>query len=208
MLSDDIPLPDWVDTSHLASIEEQALLRLKPMLDPNQPLPLTLAEIVQSNASQSDLKSLAMRALASFDRFGPLVESLDQDRMHAYWTKHVEELQAGVARGAAQSRSILQALQASYGPEATVIHEMLTGYSPQQLEGAGGIQLVEALAHEELPYRVVAAVVLRQITGKTHLYEAKDSASRRRPRIAEWEDRLRQGDVRYVSEPAPLGLSR
>ncbi|MEM8679610.1 MAG: hypothetical protein AAGF97_09690 [Planctomycetota bacterium] len=207
VLSEEIPLPDWVDTSHLASIEEQALLRLKPMLDPNQPLPLTLAEIVQSNASQSDLKSLAMRALASFDRFGPIVESLDQDRMHAYWTKHVEELQAGVARGAEQSQAILDSLQASYGPNATVIHEMLVGYSPAQLQQGGGARLVEALAHRELPYRVVAAVVLRQITGKTHLYEAKDSASKRRPRIAEWEDRLRRGDVNYSSQPQPLGLS-
>ena len=58
-------------------------------------------------------------------------------------------------------------------------------------------RLIGALDHSQLSVRVVAAEQLRRLTGKTFLYRADLTASRRAARVNAWKSALEQGHLSW-----------
>ncbi|HTN75235.1 MAG TPA: hypothetical protein VL096_08310 [Pirellulaceae bacterium] len=199
-------LPDWVEGKNVTEIDRRAAHDIEAKLSASPALELTLNELASEMERRTELRGLAVRALAQLDQFEPFVSVFNDENQRVYWTAEYDALRDALARGpetAAKVRETFVKLRGADDGEN--LYRMCWGYSPDDLRTAEHPAfLVRCLDLEALDYRVFAFENLRRITGSTQLYQPQFNAARRRTPVAQWTARLRGGEIVYKTPPAPI----
>lgn len=192
--------PSWINGRDVSNLDRGASKHVRPYLDRDRPVTLSLQELADDR--RYDVRALAVRCLAQLDQFDPIVAAMNDVNQRSYWTAQLESIQRALSRSPQTAARLRIALEKIHGPEASELFRMLWGYSEKQLETGSAETLVENLSHELLDYRVVAFENLRTISGGATLtYRPWLPGSRRKPRVARWRERLRNGKIRYKDPP-------
>jgi hypothetical protein len=88
--------------------------------------------------------------------------------------------------------------------DAAVITRLIWGFSEEDLEKGGAMQLVKHLKHEDRDVRVLSFLNLIQITGAQEFYRPEKKPELNAAAIRNWESRLEKGTIAYKSPPSPL----
>jgi hypothetical protein len=191
-------LPQWISASQRKEIDRLAQFRLGNELGFERPLTLALTELAADGPT--DTRSLAARVLASLDRFDRLIESFGEPQQHFAWTAHYAAVQDALARSTETARLVQRSAQERWGADVEPIWQMIVGYEPDALAAEGAEQLVTALEHEQLEFRVIAIETLRSITGVDYFYEPQ-RVSRRRESVRRWKRELEAQRISYRNGP-------
>ncbi len=201
MLRDDQPektsasasLPKWVHSSDVKEIDHLASIALQPLLSADRSVGLSLDEQVEHR--RIEVRSLAIRSLASLGRYERIAESLSDDRLKSYWSSHFDGLTEAIAKGPESAAAVRRALEKARGADAGLLYRMLWGYSAEDLSSGEAARLVEYLDHDSMDFRVLAIENLRRITGRTAGYRPEVAASRRRAGVFAWREKLENGEI-------------
>ena len=136
------------------------------------------------------------------------MEDLKLDAKRAYAEAQINEARQALARSPQAAAEVRIAFEKMRGGDAKGLYRMLWGYSPQQLKGTSAQDLVSALEHKSMDFRVLAWVNLKQITGMTLLYRPETTASRRRSSTQKWREKLEKGKITYKVAQAVPGVSK
>ncbi len=198
--------PDWIDGKNISDIDRRAAHDVEQKLAIDKPLELTLNELASEMERRAELRSLAIRSLALMDKFEPFVSAFNDENQRAYWTAEYDVLRDAVARDPDTATKVRAALEKLRGAEAGAqLFRMLWGYSPDDLKTVEmPLDLVRYLDVEALDQRVFAYENLRRITGSTQLYQPQFNAARRRTPVAQWNARLKAGEIVYKVPPGPI----
>lgn len=194
--------PGWIDLQPLTDGERLASRGLEPFLKLDRPVSLSMQE--QVSFRKVEVASLAIRSLSHLGLYEPLVDSLGNEWQHSYWPAHFDELRAAIARSPAGAESVRISIEKSSGAEAELLYRLLWMFSPKQLADGEAGHLVELLEHDSMPVRVLAYENLLRITGRNFFYKPEREAERQKDKIRRWRELLDQGQILYVTEPAPL----
>jgi hypothetical protein len=194
--------PAWIDATGVPDIDRMTSLEIKKVLDPAKPIHVTLAELVGDR--RVDMRSLAARFLVSLGQFDPLIKELNNPQQRTFWASEVDVLRQSLSRGGETAVEIRQSLERLRPQEAATLYRLLWGYSPEQLAGDGAKELVALLESPEMDVRVLASDTLRQITGAQLYYRPEKPPADNRLSINRWRERLDEGGIAYMTQPAPL----
>jgi hypothetical protein len=194
--------PKWVKLGDISDIDRRASVTLEPLLVDAGPMEVKLEELAQDQ--RVEVRSLAIRSLASLGRFERILETLNDERLKSYWEQHIEQLQASLGRGAPVAAEIHASAVRANGNDGETLYRLLRGFGPEDLKKEGAKVLVDSLKHSSMDVRVVASNLLRQITGRTQGYHPHLPEARRRTAERQWEQSLAAGEIVYVTPPAVL----
>lgn len=195
-------LPAWTDAKSVAKLDRDASEQLEAFLAPDRPLTLSLEE--RTKFRQTEVRSLAARALAELGEYEAAIRELGTETQHSYWGAAVDALRVAMARSPESAARVRAALERLRNEDAAVLYRLLRDYSPEQLEKGGADELVKYLEHRALDVRVVAFETLRRITGSTLTYRPERTQEQQRLPLQQWKKRAKDGQVVYKVLPSPL----
>ncbi len=194
-------LPEWVTNQRLRELDAKAVAQLEPTLTSNRSLTLALLEANRNPKRRSDIPAVSARCLAALNYFEPLIEAFSDREQRPHWSDHFAQLTMSVNRDAESSQRIQEVLTREAGEVADQAYRMLWGYTPEQLQEYGALDLVQSLESESLLIRVLAIETLRSITGKQLFFRPEQPLVQRRTATRDWQRRLEAGDVLYKVPP-------
>jgi len=197
-----VAAPNWIKSSDISDIDRRASATMEPLLTEGSPVEIKLEELCDD--TRVEIRSLAMRSLASLERFESILAAFKDDRLKSYWSQHLDQVRSSLGRGAPIAAEIRAAAVRASGAEGESLYRLLWGYNPEQLKSGGAKHLVDTLKHASMDQRVVAANTLRQITGKTQGYHPHLPEARRRTAERQWEQSLLAGEIVYTTAPPVL----
>src|SRR5690606_28412415 len=109
--------------------------------------------------------------------FEPFVKSLNDSDQRVAWRSHIEAMRQALARDPLVAAKLRQAFIDLRGQQdGELLYAMVTGFSPEQvgttrdeLKTGVVVDLVRALEHESLDFRVLAIYNLDEIKGTKDL---------------------------------------
>lgn len=196
-------MPPWIRSADIRDIDRTARATVEPLLDSDRAVEVILEELAQDR--RVEVRSLAMRSLASLGQFDRIIETLDDETLKSYWSQHIDQLQDALAQGDDVAAKVRAAVVRQKGEdEAGLAYRLLWGFSPEQLADGSDKLLVDLLTHSSLDFRVLAINALRRITGRTHLYHPHLPEPRRRTAQRDWEQRLAAKEIVYATPPPKI----
>ncbi|MEM9186787.1 MAG: hypothetical protein AAGB00_09860 [Planctomycetota bacterium] len=207
------PSPDgelgWLNGRELTAWEDAATDEVEARLAAGSPIWPQLMEI--SGSKLKEQRSLAAAASAHVGHFEPFGEALRDEKFKSQWNRVVQTLRDSMARSPATAEAVRQTLIDQYGPErAADLYEMLVGYTDAQIGQTaeqwrvGPLRdLVDRLASDQLPYRVLANYNLEQITGRKGAFSPAGLPLSRGRAVRKLEARLEQGNLTPASGEKP-----
>jgi hypothetical protein len=200
---DDEARPEWATMSTISSADANAVRLWKRTLEDSDSIRQWLRERANKRYNE---RALAARCLAELDDYSAIVAALNDKEQHAFWDRHFEVLRNSLTRGTESVEKLRLELEKVHGAKASVMMEMIRGYSKGQLSGGANTKLVEYLSHPELDHRVLAYQNLRSITGFTQAYQAEKSERIRQRSIRRWNSKLKQNRIVYKETPEVVVL--
>jgi hypothetical protein len=197
-----LAIPDWVSPSRHGDPDAYASRTVDPFLKTDTPVLRTLNELLEHR--RVEVRSLAVRSLSYLGQYEQFVDELNDAFQKSYWDDAVDALRDAIARDPATAGRVRAALEKQRGSEANQLYRMLWGYSPAQLKAGGAEELVAALSHERMDFRVLAFENLKRITGKTLLYRPEFTERKNQPYVLRWREKLASGEIAYETPPTPL----
>jgi hypothetical protein len=192
-------IPKWSAAGAATNIEQRASLLMEKELAPDRPIGIAMREL--AGHRQKEVRWATMRSLALVGDFDPILEVLNDPDQKQVWSEHVDLLQSAVARNPQTAALVRTSMERAYGPQGAKLYAMLWKFTSKGLSGNAAAELLDMLNHEQLAFRVVAAWVLKSVTGTTLSYRPEDSAQRRQAYIAKWRDRLKVPVRRTTASP-------
>lgn len=198
-------LPDWIDGKNIADIDRRAAREVETKLAGDQGIELALREMASTAERRAEVRSLAIRSLLCLGHYEPFLAAIADDTQRAYWSIEFELCRDALALSPLTAGIIHDTFVKLRGQQdGENLYRMLWGFSPEDLKSGLAEELVKSLDVELLDYRVLAFENLRRITGSTQLYQPHLPAARRRTPVAQWRERLKDGEIAYKVPPAPI----
>jgi len=201
-----VKLPAWIDAANTNTLDREAAKMVEPLLPADRSLDLALEE--QASHRRLDVRVHVARCLAFLGNYGTLIKHLSEEEYRSYWFRpdgYLDLIRKQLARGPAMAERVRAELIEARGErDGNVLYRMLQGYSEKQLVAGADDALVTQLAHPNMDIRVLAIDNLNRITGKMHLYNPAQPPEKSRSRILNWQDELKDGQIRYAVKPSPL----
>ncbi|MGB9689639.1 hypothetical protein [Thermogutta sp.] len=196
--------PEWIRPAAetAAIIEERAMAVLERALRDTEKDPL---QVLRENSAvrQREVAWLARRSLAYLGVPDDLWKTLEDSDQRAYWRETWIILRQLVRISPTLAASVRRAAERVLVSDGAIGYAMLWRYPSTQLTLAQAEELIQYLDHEKLAIRVLASLMLRQVTQMTLTYEPQSSPTERRRAIELWRKRLKSGPVHgVVYEPA------
>ncbi|HEY2147285.1 MAG TPA: hypothetical protein VGH32_05065, partial [Pirellulales bacterium] len=163
-------------------------------LDDKRPVTQALLELASHRRAEN--KSMAARALALIDEFGPFDNLFNDPDEKAVWPIQIESLKAALARGPAVAGKVRAALQSERGKDGDELYRMLWGFSKEEVAAGAAAKLIDYLDHDSMDMRVLAFYNLRQIVGAggpESYYRPEQPAAVRQQSIRRWRERFKEG---------------
>jgi len=113
-------------------------------------------------------------------------------------------LRQAVLHSPETATKLRQTIERAREKDAPVIIRLIWGFSQEDLEKGGAIQLVKHLKHEEMDVRVLTFLNLIEITGAQEFYRPEKKPELNAAAIRNWESRLEKGTIAYKSPPSPV----
>ena len=199
-------LPDWIETTTMTQLERGAAEEVIRSLALGRPMLLALHELADHR--RVEVRSLAVESLISAGEFWPLVDSLGDRKMKAYWGRQLEAVRTAIREDAVYAEKLQRVLQQRRGEEGKELYRMLWGYTNEQLQEGADRELVTYLESDSLDLRVVAFDTLHRITGTTFLYRPDRSPKTQRVPIRKWRHAASEGKIRHRRPPGPPWTER
>jgi hypothetical protein len=193
-------IPDWISTETMSQWDQRAspvLIQELQTAQTDRPVGLSLKELVVHR--RKEVGWLAMRCLGYLDYFDPIVNQLNDVEHKTDWDNYIEQLREAVGRDAETAAAVRKALESRYQQEAADLYRMLWGYSDKNLESGEDEKLVEYLGSDTLAVRVLSFWNLKEITGKTLLYQPEQTSAKRQSSIQAWKKRSKDKEIRIKS---------
>ncbi len=189
--------PDWLTEQKLDFLAQSASRNIEQIFDSERPARVQLLGFYEST-KRSEERDLAARCAVHVGQFTPFVLALADSAQRANWSDHIEMLRTAIASSPELAKQVKQTIAELRGDaEAVDLYEMIRGYSrdqlgttPQELQTGVLLKLINWLEHDRLEYRVLAFHNLRQLTGKSLLYQPAGSTSTRDRAVRTWRQRL------------------
>ncbi len=193
-------VPKWAGSSEAISQLDQlaAPVIAKELLAAknDRTVLLVLKELAEDR--RKEVRLLAMRCLAYLNYFDPLVILLNNSEYKNDWDNCVDQLREAVGRDAETAAAVRKALGNRYPHDAADMYRMLWGYNNKNLESGEDEKLVNFLADDNLALRVLSFWNLKDITGKSLLYQPEQTQqSRRQQSVQIWRQRLKANEIRF-----------
>jgi hypothetical protein len=179
--------PRWTDEDSVDPLEQRAAVAFERGLPPDKPVGLRLRELADHR--QKEVRWLAHRSMALTGDVEPLVEALNSVEQRLAWSDFIAELRAMVAAGPQSAAAVRTAMEKVYGPRGADLYPLLWKYGPQPPSGESLSELIGALEHSVLAFRVLAFWNLKTLTGQTYSYHPEDTPQRRQAALQRWRDR-------------------
>jgi hypothetical protein len=187
-------MPKWVIAETSSPLDMRAATDLNKALDGKRPVTQALLEM--SSHRKAENKSMAARALALIDEFGPFDNLFNDPDEKAVWPIQIESLKAALARGPAVAGKVRAALQGERGKDGDELYRMIWGFSKEDVAAGAAAKLIDYLDHDSMDMRVLAFYNLRQIVGPggpESYYRPEQPAQVRQQSIRRWRERLKEG---------------
>ncbi len=197
-------LPDWIESTSMTQLERGAVEEVVRSLALGRPMLLALHELADHR--RVEVRSLAVESLISAGEFWPLVDSLGDRKMKAYWSRQLEAVRTAICEDPAYAEKLRRVLQQRRGEEGKELYRMLWGYTNEQLQEGADRELVTYLESDSLDLRVVAFDTLHRITGTTFLYRPDRSPKTQRVPIRKWRHAASEGKIRHSRSPRPTWI--
>jgi hypothetical protein len=198
-------LPDWIDGKNILEIERRAAREMEQRLAGDRSLELTLTEMADASEKHAELRSLAVRSLASLGQFEPLLAAMSDESQRIFWPSQFDSLHDAASRSPELSAHVHETFVKVRGAQdGDNLYRLVRGFSAEDLKTNLADELVKSLDYDDLDYRVLAFENLRRITGSTQLYQPQFNAQRRKTPVAQWRERLKSGEIVYKVPPAPI----
>ena len=198
--------PAWIDSSSISQIDRDTAPVLRELLFEvsDKPLNLSLQELLTDR--RVNVRALSARCLASLGIFEPILKDLNDPRLASYWASEVAVLQQAIQQGPETAAKLRVAIERSRAQDAGILYRLIWGFSQEDLEKGGSLQLIKHLKHEEMDVRVLTFLNLIAITGAQEFYRPEKSPSDRSSAgpIRNWEMRQSKGTIIYKTPPTPL----
>ncbi len=199
-------LPEWVETTAMTQLERGAVEEVIRSLALGRPMLLALHELADHR--RVEVRSLAVESLIEAGEFWPLVDSLGDRKMKAYWSRQLEAVRKVIREDAAYAKKLQRVLQQRRGDEGKELYRMLWGYTNEQLQEGADREVVTYLEGDSLDLRVVAFDTLHRITGTTFLYRPDRSPKTQRVPIRKWRHAASEGKIRHRRPPRPVWMEQ
>ncbi len=194
-------VPEWVIRNDFSPIEKRAADRVEGDISTEHQGAWRLLEITQSEATQRqvEIRMLALRGLATLGDYRPVAEALGSEGLsRPQRDELIDELRAAIARSPEHAERVKEAFLKVNPNDGDLLYRMLWGFNDTDLARGADAQLVGMLIHPDLTHRVLAIWNLRQINaGRSLLYDPTASPADRAAKHRSWEDRLKQGAIRW-----------
>jgi hypothetical protein len=196
--------PDWIDSRSISQIDRDTSPVLQGLLaeEPNKPLNLSLQERLTDR--RVNVRALIARCLGNLEIFEPILKDLNDPKLASYWASEVAVLQQAILHGPETAARLRVAIERNREKDAAVIYRLIWGFSQEDLEKGGSLQLVKHLKHEEMDVRVLTFLNLIAITGAQEFYRPEKKPDQNSAPIKNWESRHTKGTIAYKTPPTPL----
>jgi hypothetical protein len=169
--------PNWIDREPMSDLERRARDRFAEDLPVGQPVGLRLEEINAEEGAGREIRTLSAESSLYVGEFEPFVKSLNDSDQRVAWRSHIEAMRQALARDPLVAAKLRQAFIDLRGQQdGELLYAMVSGFSPEQigttrdeLKTGVVVDLVRALEHESLDYRVLAIYNLDEIKGTKDL---------------------------------------
>lgn len=169
--------PNWIDREPMSELERRARDRFAEDLPVGQPVGLRLEEINAEAGAGREIRTLSAESSLYVGEFEPFVKSLNDSDQRVAWRSHIAEMRQALARDPLTAAKLRQAFIALRGrQDGELLYAMVSGFSPEQvgttrneLKTGIVVDLVRALEHESLDFRVLAIYNLDEIKGTKDL---------------------------------------
>ncbi len=198
-------LPNWLTTDATSQLDRAATQEIETQLALGRPLLLALHELTSHR--RVEVRSLAVESLAAAGEFWPLVDSLTDRKLKAYWDRELAAASQAIRDDPRIAAELSAILEQRRGEEGKALYRILWGYSNEQLEEGADRELVTYLEHESLDLRAAAFWQLQQITGTTFLYRPDRTPKTQRSAIHKWRTAASEGKIRHRNSPLPPWLT-
>ena len=201
--------PPWVDSEiDTGSLELEAASNLWELVQPGGN-DLMLALRVALGFRRNEVAALAGKtklALGDASAYFGVDGLFNQPKQRLYWSGHLDAIRALMSRSVEDAAAVRSGI-AGEGPiddaDGDVLFRLLMGYSQEQLETGGDVELVSGLESASMPVRVLASENLRDISGTTLFFKPEETiASRREEVVKKWKARLRKESIRWPKQDA------
>ena len=186
-------LPSWIAVPSISKLDQNASEAIYNAFAGNQIASLALRE--QLDHRQREVSRLALKSLTQLGELEAAVASLDDTNEKLIWDQTIAQLFELSSQSPTMAQNVKQAFEREYGDAAPNLWRMLWGYTKEQLENDGAIQLVEYLENDRLVFRVMSFYNLKQITGKSLYYKPEETPVRRNTPIQRWKSELEKGKI-------------
>jgi hypothetical protein len=194
--------PAWIDSKSVPPIDRRAGALLYDLLEIEKPLNVSLQE--KRADRRIEVQNLAARCQCAIDEFKPLLDDLGNPNFASFWFGEIDSLRQGLQRGpqtATRLRTTIEGLRAA---DAVTFYRLLIGFSQEQLEKGGAVQLVKHLESEHMEVRVLTFYNLYSITGAQEFYRPEKRPDQQKGALQTWKARLKEETIAYKSPPSPL----
>ena len=199
--------PNWIVADTISLLDQRASGTVERELAIGRSTVLGLRELADHR--RREVRSLALRCLDCLGDFELLVAALDDPDQKMAWPDYIDELRAAVVRSPLAAAQVRTAMERLHGIEGASLYEMLWKFGDNALDDQQATGLVRYLDHNTLAFRVVSFQTLRRVTKLGLNYRPEDTASKRRPWIEKWEERLRSnasvGSETQADQKPPQG---
>jgi hypothetical protein len=169
--------PNWIDREPMTELERRARDHFAEDLPVGQPVGLRLEEINAEEGAGREIRTLSAESSLYVGEFEPFVKSLNDSDQRVAWRSHIAAMRQALARDPMTAAKLRQAFIDLRGQEdGELLYAMVNGFSPEQvgttrdeLKTGVVVDLVRALEHESLDYRVLAIYNLDEIKGTKDL---------------------------------------
>ena len=189
-------MPKWIAANTTNELDQRAAPSVSQALPADRSASVSLMELTEDR--RTEVRYLAVRCLGYMGQFDPLTAALNEQGYRPYWQYYFDELREAVARGPETAQAIRQSLEKQFATDAPALYRMLWGYTDKDLQGGEDAQLVKDLENENLIFRVLAFLNLKEITGKGHFYYPDHQAAKRVQAVQDWKKDLRLGQIRWT----------
>ncbi len=193
-------MPGWVTGAASDSILQEARAELSVQLSGSEDLAEVLQQVYESHRL-INVRRLAAYGLMELGNANAFAGLLDDSEYRALWHQDVRLLQEYYHRDEASQRAVESALSSYSGDQTEQLLSFLCEYDDEQLLAGVGDDFVQQLESQVTAVRVIAFYRLKQMTGKTLLYQADESPQRQSLPIREWQELLAEGELtRYQTD--------
>jgi hypothetical protein len=187
-------LPNWMTQDERDPLEKQAAEFIELNLRGPKAVTVVLKETLSDRRIENvQLALQCLAQLGDYEDFIPLFR--DPTQRYSNWERYLNWLTAALDYGPYYAGRVQQALVKHHGAQGEELYRVLWSFDDAQLMAGAAKELVDALDHPELDFRVIAYYTLVDITGLQLAYSPQDTPTKRKQAAQKWEQKLQMGQI-------------